>query len=131
MIKVLCALLEQHERVLVAQRSENMQESLMWEFPGGKLESGETEQECLIREIQEEFNLAIEPYQRLSPTVYHYRDRSIELIPYICHYLGGTIQLLEHRAYQWALCHELPQYNWCPADLPIVEEYLKLKRSVS
>lgn len=127
-MKVICALLEQHGRVLVTQRSENMREPLLWEFPGGKLEAGESEQECLVRELREELTLSIEPVLRLSPVVHHSPDRTIELIPYICMYHGGAIQLIEHRAYQWAKQDELPNYAWCPADLPIVQEYLALKR---
>ncbi|WP_018477970.1 (deoxy)nucleoside triphosphate pyrophosphohydrolase [Pontibacter roseus] len=125
-IKVTCAIIEQYGRVLVTQRSESMSQALLWEFPGGKLEAGETEKSCLIREIQEELNLNITPSRRLTPVVQQYPDKIIELIPYMCEYNGGTIQLLEHRTYHWATQQELPNYDWCPADVPIVEEYLRL-----
>ncbi|WP_276495888.1 (deoxy)nucleoside triphosphate pyrophosphohydrolase [Pontibacter litorisediminis] len=125
-IKVVCALVEQQGRVLLTQRSEHMREALLWEFPGGKLEPRETETECLVREIQEELHIAVQPFQRLQPALHQYPGRMIELIPYRCRYNGGDIYLQEHRAYHWALPDELMRYSWCPADVPIVQEYLQL-----
>lgn len=127
MISVTCAIIEQHARVLVTQRSENMPEPLLWEFPGGKVEAGETEEECLVREIREELRLHIQPLKRLTPVRHTINaGRSIDLIPYRCHYIGGTIQLLEHRSYHWAHPHDLMKYRWCAPDLPVVAEYLRL-----
>lgn len=127
MLKVVCALVEQHKRVLVAQRSDKMREPLLWEFPGGKLELGESEEECVVREVWEELGIRIEPLLRLNPSVHHYPNVTIELIPYICRYAGGGIHLAEHRAYQWAHYLDLFSYKWCAADIPVVEEYLQLK----
>ncbi|MCX2739372.1 (deoxy)nucleoside triphosphate pyrophosphohydrolase [Pontibacter anaerobius] len=128
MIKVVCAIVEQYERVLVTQRSKKMREALLWEFPGGKLEQNETEGNCLIREIQEELGIEVEPYQRLTPAMYAYPDLSIELIPFLCKYKGGVIQLQEHRTYHWVKPEDLKTYQFCPADVPILEEYLQLIR---
>ncbi|OKL41553.1 (deoxy)nucleoside triphosphate pyrophosphohydrolase [Pontibacter flavimaris] len=128
-IKVVCALVEQFGRVLVTQRSEHMREALLWEFPGGKVEACETETACLVREIREELNIAIAPYQRLKPVVHGYPGRTIELIPYLCHYGGGVIRLHEHRSYHWVSPADLANYTWCPADLPVVQEYLQLLKN--
>lgn len=125
-IKVSCAIIEQYGRVLVTQRSESMSQAMLWEFPGGKIEEGETEEECLVREIKEELNLEILPLQRLTPVLQPLGAKTIELIPYLCQYNKGTIQLAEHRAYQWVKPEDLTNYNWCPADLPVVEEYLAM-----
>lgn len=103
-----------------------MPEPLLWEFPGGKVEPGETEQACLVREIKEELNLSVTPVKRLTPVDYTAEDKTIELIPYICQYDHGTIQLSEHSAYQWVSPKDLHLYAWCPADKPIVEEFLQL-----
>jgi len=130
MVKVTCAILEQHERVLVTQRSQKMSQPLQWEFPGGKLEAAETAEDAVVRELKEELQLDILPLQRLSPVQHKYEDTQIELIPFICSYEGGVIHLLEHRAYQWAELSELAKYNWCAADKPIVAEYLRLKNAV-
>lgn len=127
MIRVTCALIEQYARVLVTQRSRNMPDPLLWEFPGGKMEEGETEEGCLVREIREELSLRIQPLQRMTPVLHPAGEApTLELIPYRCHYVGGTIQLLEHRSYHWAHPHDLPKYDWCAPDLPLVAEYLRL-----
>lgn len=122
MIRVTCALILQYERVLVTQRSQSMSQPLLWEFPGGKIEEGESETECLEREIREELNLSITPLHRLTPV----RHQGIELIPYLCQYNSGVIVPAEHRSYQWASASELPHYTWCPADIPVMQEYLAL-----
>jgi len=127
MIRVTCALIEQYDRVLVTQRSRNMPDPLLWEFPGGKIEEGETEEECLVREIREELSLHIQPLQRMTPVLHPTGGApKLELIPYRCRFIGGTIQLLEHRSYHWAHPHDLSKYDWCPPDIPVVAEYLRL-----
>ncbi|PKV75555.1 (deoxy)nucleoside triphosphate pyrophosphohydrolase [Pontibacter ramchanderi] len=126
MTKVTCALIEQYGRVLITQRSEAMPLALLWEFPGGKVEEGETEEACLVREIQEELNLNITPTKRLTPVVQTYGDKTIELIPFLCQYNGGTISLAEHRSYQWVFPQDLPHFDWCPADIPIMQEFIAL-----
>ncbi|WP_187260657.1 (deoxy)nucleoside triphosphate pyrophosphohydrolase [Pontibacter beigongshangensis] len=126
-VKVVCALLEQQGRVLVTQRHQHMDQPLLWEFPGGKVEPGETEEESLKREIKEELQLTITPVLRLTPVFSDLNEGvQLELIPFICHYKGGAIQLVEHKAYQWSERDHLRGYDWCPADLPVVEEYLRL-----
>ncbi len=117
--------------MLIAQRSKHMPEPLQWEFPGGKLEPNEQEQECLIREMQEELALAILPVTRLEPVVYTYPTKTILLIPYICRYVGGNVKLAEHQEYAWVLPQDLPSYDWCPADVPVVAQYLQLKQTAS
>ncbi|MBJ6120053.1 (deoxy)nucleoside triphosphate pyrophosphohydrolase [Pontibacter sp. BT310] len=129
MIKVVCAIIENEGTVLITQRSSRMAQPLLWEFPGGKVEVGESEVEALIREIQEELNLLIVPRERLTPVLHYYSSRAIELIPYTCSLQNGNILLAEHQAYSWASLDVLANYSWCPADIPIVEEYLHLKRS--
>lgn len=127
-IKVTCAIIEQHGRVLVTQRSETMALPLLWEFPGGKLEDGESEEACLIREIQEELCLDITPNQRLTPVLQQDAHKTIELIPFISHYNRGVIRLAEHKTYHWVSPEDLQFYDWCPADVPIVAEYLQWRQ---
>lgn len=129
MLKVTCAIIEHEGRVLVTQRSDTMQEPLLWEFPGGKIEQGETEEACLVREIQEELNIRVRPLKRLTPVIHQTPTRTIELIPYICYFDGGTIHLLEHLAYEWVAYDDLIKYSWCLPDVPVVEEYVRLKES--
>ncbi|MBW7469018.1 (deoxy)nucleoside triphosphate pyrophosphohydrolase [Pontibacter aydingkolensis] len=124
-MKVLCGIIEKDGYVLITQRSASMSQPLLWEFPGGKLEAGETEKACLVREIQEELSINVSPVQRLDPARYTYPDKTIDLIPYTCTYNSGTIRLLEHATYKWVKPVELTAYVWCPADVPIIHTYLQ------
>lgn len=126
-ISVTCALIENNGLVLVTQRGPQIDQPLRWEFPGGKVEPGETEQACLIREIKEELSITISPLTRLTPVLHPLgATRTLVLIPYRCRYDGGTIQLLEHQQYAWVQPQDLPNYTWCAPDIPVVTEYLQL-----
>ena len=127
MIQVTCAIVERSGKVLITRRSARMSQPLLWEFPGGKIEAGESEEGCLIREIKEELNLDIICRERLTSCTYSYPDKTIELIPFVCSLAGGAIRLLEHDSFKWVVPDELISYNWCPADIPVVEEYLNYK----
>ena len=119
-IEVSCALIMDGEHVLVTQRSEQMPHPLKWEFPGGKLHSGEMPESCIIREIREELGIGIS-VQELLPTVKHSYGREIvKLIPFVCWWVNGEIQLAEHSAYQWVHLNELELLDWLEADLEVV-----------
>lgn len=123
-IKVICALIEYTEGILVVQRSAIMKQPLKWEFPGGKLENGEFEKECIIREIKEELNIVIEPIKRLKPSVFSYPNITIELIPYICKHIKGDPLLNEHKSLLILDKKKLSSLDWAEADVPIVNEYI-------
>lgn len=123
---VTCAIIENTDTVLVVQRSSTMSLPLKWEFPGGKIENGETEEECIIREIKEELNLEIEVSKRLCHSIFHYPNFSIELIPFLAIQIGGQIMLNEHADYKYLEKNELLNLVWAEADIPIVKEYLSL-----
>lgn len=99
-----------------------MRHPLKWEFPGGKLEAGESPASCIIREIAEELNLVIE-VRAEGPTVYHaYRpDEELALIPLVCEFKSGGIMLREHAQVQWLTADELPQLSWAAADVAVVK----------
>jgi len=125
MINVTCAVIvSQANQVLVTQRSVTMKLPLKWEFPGGKIEPGETPEACLVREIKEELNLDINSGRILQPVIHHYPDFSINLIPFICEIIGGEIILSEHTQYLWLDPAELLSLDWAEADIPIVKNYL-------
>jgi 8-oxo-dGTP diphosphatase len=126
-INVTCAIIVKENKVLVAQRSETMKLPLKWEFPGGKLEENESEIECIKREIKEEINIDIEVVKKLSSSFYDYGTFKINLIPFIANYILGEIKLLEHKDYKLLKKTELLSLDWAEADLPIVEEFLKLE----
>ncbi len=124
MINVTCAIIINEEKILVTQRSEKMKLPLKWEFPGGKLESGESEKECIKREINEEINIEIEVVEKLSNSVFDYGTFQINLIPFLSKYISGEIILSEHKDYKWLKKSELLLLDWAEADLPILNELL-------
>jgi 8-oxo-dGTP diphosphatase len=117
-----CALVDVDGRVLVCQRPEGKQLAGLWEFPGGKVEAGETPEACLIRELKEE--LGIDVVQAcLAPFVFasHGYDSFHLLMPlYLCRRWQGMVQPLEHRALKWATPAEMGELPMPPADTPLV-----------
>ena len=126
-VNVTCAIILIENKILVAQRSDKMKLPLKWEFPGGKLEENETEIDCVKREIKEEINIDIEVVKKLSSSIYDYGAFKINLIPFIAKYIHGEIRLAEHKDYKLLEKVELLGLDWAEADLPIVEEFLKLE----
>jgi 8-oxo-dGTP diphosphatase len=126
-INVTCAIIVIENKILVTQRSEKMKLPLKWEFPGGKLEENESEIDCIKREIKEEINIEIEVLRKLSNSIYDYGNFKINLIPFIAKHILGEIKLTEHSDYKLLEKVELLSLDWAEADLPIVEEFLKLE----
>lgn len=125
MLYVTCAIIEQGGRVLVAQRGPGMDMAGLWEFPGGKLHEGESDEACIVREIAEELGLHIAVRARLPQCVHHYPHLSICLLPFVAHIAGGALHLAEHAQARWLLPAELPPLLWCAADVPVWQEYVK------
>ena len=123
MTDVSCAIIiDQHQRILVTQRSAIMPLPLKWEFPGGKVEAGESAGQSLVREIKEELDLSIQIVSALSPCTHQYATKTIRLIPFVCHIVAGQITLHEHQEYRWLKPEELLSLDWAEADLPVVYE---------
>ena len=125
-IDVTCAIININGKTLVVQRSAEMKMPLKWEFPGGKIEAGESEEECIKREILEELNIEIEIIKRLSPSCFDYGDISIRLIPFVVEYLKGEIELKEHQRYLLLDKEELRGLDWAEADVAVLEELISL-----
>lgn len=126
MIDVACAIIFFNDKVLVTQRSERMSQPLKWEFPGGKLENGESETDCIKREIREEINIEIEVLNKLSDSIHDYGSIKIKLIPFLARYVSGSIELSEHSNYKFLPKNELMDLDWAQADIPIVQELVTL-----
>lgn len=122
MLYVTCAIIQKDDKILICQRSETMKLPLKWEFPGGKIEHGESKRECLKREIKEELGLNIVVLVELQMVEHHYSDFSICLYPFLCHINAGTLRVVEHAQIKWVTIDELKHYDWAAADIPIVEE---------
>lgn len=127
MVNVTCAIILKEDKILVTQRSERMNLPLKWEFPGGKLESGESDKECILREIQEELSIQVTIIGKLSNSIHDYGQTKINLIPFIANYASGEIILSEHRDHKWLDKKDLLKLDWAEADLPVVHEFLSLE----
>lgn len=123
-IDVTCAIIEKNGQVLAAQRGPGMTMPFKWEFPGGKINPGETAQECIIREIKEELGIEIQIKTMLPQSSHAYPDLHIRLHPFVCRITRGDIQPTEHHAVQWTGHDQLPTLEWAEADVAVVQSYL-------
>jgi len=124
-IEVACAIVEQGGKVLCTQRSAAMSLPRKWEFPGGKIDAGESPEECLKRELHEELGIEASIGQARPTTTHHYLLFSVTLYPFICEIISGEITLHEHSAMVWLPREELHVLDWAEADLPVIEAYQK------
>ena len=112
----------QDDTCLVAQRGETMAEPLKWEFPGGKIEPGESHEDALVREIREELHVDIEVGDYLGRGESVSNERRIVLDVYTARILSGELHLAEHRRADWLAADEIHRLDWAEADLPILAE---------
>jgi 8-oxo-dGTP diphosphatase len=125
MMLVCAAIIYDKGKFLIAQRKENSQQGLKWEFPGGKVEEGESPEECIIREIQEELNINIE-VSDVFDVVYHtYDDKSLVMIVYNCIYESGTIEKIDCNDFRWVTESELHEFEFANADKKVVTKLTK------
>lgn len=124
-IVVVGAVLVRNGDVLCAQRSQDMTLPGMWEFPGGKLELGESAQQALVRELDEELAIEAEIGERVDETEYEYDFGVVNLTTYWGNIISGEPQAREHAELRWLPMAELAQLDWAPADIPAVEKIIK------
>src|SRR5512135_16816 len=126
MISVTCAIIRNEENeVLVVQRGEATDHPLKWEFPGGKIDAGESEEECIIREVDEELSMDIVICGRLPVAEYDYGKKQVKLIPFICDTLDELPLLTEHIAYKWISINDLKSVDFSEADISVAESYIE------
>jgi 8-oxo-dGTP diphosphatase len=127
---VTAALIRKEDKMLIAQRYVKTDHALKWEFPGGKLENGETPEVCLSREIKEELNLEVE-VKDIFKVVYHeYPGKKILLLCYLCNDLGGQAEAIDCQDFRWIHIDELDQFNFVEADMPIVEKIKRVRHEI-
>ncbi|WP_313524003.1 (deoxy)nucleoside triphosphate pyrophosphohydrolase [Anaerotignum sp.] len=124
MTEVVAALICQDDRFLICQRPSHKARGLLWEFVGGKREPGETKEEALIRECQEELGITVEVGESYMELTHVYPDITIGLTLYMATILQGEPQLLEHNDLRWIKVEEIPNYDFCPADEEILNRLM-------
>ncbi|MFD1032484.1 (deoxy)nucleoside triphosphate pyrophosphohydrolase [Metaplanococcus flavidus] len=121
-IHVVGAVITKNGKILCAQRGFEKALPGLWEFPGGKIESEETPQQALEREIQEEMHIEIGIGEQVEHTVYEYDFGIVHLTTFYCRLVKGEPVLTEHIAIQWLKPLELERLEWAPADIPAIEK---------
>lgn len=127
---VAAALVDEHSRVLIAKRPEGKTYADYWEFPGGKIESGETPEAALCREMQEELGIviALDDLVPLTFVSHAYTEKHILLLMYIIREWQGDVKMLEHQAIAWVQPDEILTYHFLPAGLPVIAPLMEAIR---
>jgi len=124
-IKVVAAVIRRENEIFATQRGYGEFKD-GWEFPGGKIEPGETPQEALVREIKEELDTEIEVGDFLTTVEYDYPEFHLSMDCFLCKVKSGDLVLKEHEAARWLTPTDLDSVNWLPADVAVVEAYRRI-----
>ena len=122
MIDVVAALVREGERFLICQRPRDKKRGLLWEFPGGKVEPGESHAQALMRECREELAVEVAVGDLYFTAEHVYPDIHIRLCLYEAHIVRGALDPREHEATAWITPEEIGGYDFCPADVDILAE---------
>lgn len=121
MTEVVAALIGDSNKFMICQRPANKARGLLWEFVGGKVEPGETKEQALVRECQEELAITLDVGKAFMEVVHEYPDLNVHLTLFNASIREGVPQKLEHNDIRWITVKEIGEYKFCPAD----EEILK------
>ncbi len=121
-IDVTAAIIEKDGKFLIAKRAKGKHLEGKWEFPGGKIEKNETPEECLTRELQEEFGILAKIGDFVAESLFQYGDRNIRLLGYRAKYISGEFRLNAHDDIKWILLNEFSGFDFAEADLPLIEK---------
>ena len=122
MTEVVAALIRQGEKFMICQRPAHKARGLLWEFVGGKVEPGETKEQALIRECREELAVTVSVGEIFMDVTHEYPDLTVHLTLFNAVIAEGEPQKLEHNDIRWITPQEIPDYEFCPADVEILEE---------
>lgn len=124
MTTVLAAMIERHGRLLVARRAPGRRQGGLWEFPGGKLESGETPEACLRRELREELGIEATVGAFFAESLFRYDHGTIRLLAYRATWDSGELRLVDHSAVRWLAPSEMVPDDFAPADIPFIDRMI-------
>jgi len=123
MIEVVCGVIKNPAgQFLACLRPEGKHLGGLWEFPGGKVDPGETPESALVRELREELAVEAAVGRPLSPVIWHYEAATIHLRPFLCTIIAGELRALEHERVLWCTPADFHQLPWADADVPVLRE---------
>lgn len=122
---VVAAVITADNQILCVKRGKHKSLPDKWEFPGGKIEEGETHEQAIIREIMEELRVIVQVNKHILTTDYEYQDFSVTLHFYYANIIKGDIQLMEHQEYLWVKQSELSHLDFAEADISLIQELSK------
>ena len=125
MTEVVAALIWQGEKFMICQRPPHKARGLLWEFVGGKVEVGESPEEALIRECREELGVSLSVGEVFMDVTHEYPDLLVHLTLFHATIAQGEPQKLEHNDIRWITPREIPNYDFCPADVEILEKLMQ------
>ena len=123
--EVVAALIWDNDKFMICQRPAHKARGLLWEFVGGKVEAGETKEAALIRECREELAVTLSVGDVFMEVVHEYPDITVRLTVFNAVIAEGVPQKLEHNDIRWITPAEIPQYDFCPADVEILDKLIK------
>ena len=125
-VQVTAAIIQQEGKYMICQRAHDDELPLMWEFPGGKMEPGETLEQCIIRECQEELGIDIRLCGEFGRTSYPHKQWELVFTFFQAEIVAGTLTPTVHEQIRWVSTAELKDYVFCPADVTIVERLMRI-----
>lgn len=126
--EVAAAVIVEGDRIFCVKRGPGRALENKWEFPGGKIEPGETAEQALIREIREELNTGISVHEKLLSVSEDYGNFTVNLHCYLCTKISGNLTLSEHTDSAWLKKTELGNLDWAPADKTVVQFLMKKEK---
>ena len=126
LLNVVCGLIESNGKILLGKRLPPRQHAGFWEFPGGKINPGESPKNALSREIMEELGINVHVGKQLSEVIHEYETHTVRLCPFICSITEGTIAILEYREIAWIDPADTMDLPLLPPDFGILKEYIHL-----
>ncbi|TXG36973.1 (deoxy)nucleoside triphosphate pyrophosphohydrolase [Seonamhaeicola maritimus] len=121
MIKVVCGIIKNQGNFFICRRKPEKFLGTFWEFPGGKIEKGESEIDALHRELQEELEMSVKVEKYLGSSIYEEGEFKIKLIAYLCSLANYNGKLTDHDAFNWVPIENLLSFNLAPADILIAK----------
>ena len=125
MTEVVAALIWRGEKFMICQRPAHKARGLLWEFVGGKVERGETKEQALTRECREELGIQLSVGEVFMDVTHEYPDLLVHLTLFHATIAEGEPKMLEHNDIQWITPSEIPNYDFCPADVEILEKLMQ------